>query len=327
MSKIVLIHRQLSFAQQSHTDADVLDWFNQAFKSISPYWSGKIVGTGLSPAEQKLLMPYLHGVETDDKEFRKATENFFHSLLTKVPPLGLKLEIGLENDALPVSENNMPLNIQDFVVYRHAIKHPKVAMSKDEADRNPTKHFYVEDPDHISTVDIEINTLEDKAIAAYFKYKDDELKVDQILTVLGVNLKGLTTGDKTLKLKGFSRKTEGKGEVEQRSELQRFVDVCDDQDLAIKYLLQELVGAQILEKAGSNIIIKETGQLVGENVKAAVLYLKNPKNSKVYNMLRGQYQTIVRKEAPVPDLEPAALPADIDAVPETGRKKDKPVAE
>jgi hypothetical protein len=273
-------------------------------------------------------MPYLHGVEADDRDFRKTTENFFHSMLTKVPPQGLKLEIGLENDSLPVGEGNMPLNIQNFVVYRHAIGHPSLAMSRDSADRDPTKHFYIEDPDHISSVDIEINSLEDKAIAAYFKYKDDELKVDQILTVLGTNLKGLTQSDKTLKLKSYSRKTEGKGEVEQRAELQRFVDVCDDSDLAVKYLLQELVGAQILERAGSNIIVKETGQLIGENVKAAVLYLKNPKNSKMYNMLRGQYQTIVRKEAPVPDLsEPAPIPADVDITPATGRGKEKPAVD
>lgn len=323
MSKVILIHRQLSFAQSAHTDSDVLDWFNQSFKAIGPYWKGKVVGTGLTPTEQKLLMPYLHGVEADDRDFRKATARFFDEILTRIPPKGLKLEIGLEDDGLPVSENNMPLDISNYVTYRHAIGSPGLAMSKDMADRDPTKKFYIEDPDAITVTDLELNDLEDKAIAAYFKHKDDELKVDQILTLLGINLKNLSSADKLLKLKQASRRAEGKGESEQRHELQRFIDICDDQDLALKYLIQEMVGAQVLEKSGMSIFIKESGQLIGQNAREAVLYLKNPKNSKVYNMLRGQYQTIVKKDGPVPEFEHAST-EEVDKAPETGRKKDKP---
>jgi hypothetical protein len=327
MSKIVFVHRVLSFAQSAHVDGDTLDWFNQAFKALSPYWNGKIVGTGLTTAEQRLLMPYLHGVEPDDKEFRKTTETFFHEILTKVPPQGLKLEIGLEQDNEPISKDNMPLNIQDYVIYRHALGNRQVAKSKAEADRDPTKKFYVQDPDAITTAGVEINALEDKAISCYFKYKDDELKVDQILTLLGISTKGKPQSERVMQLKRVSKRTEGKTEIEQRNELQRFIDVCEDQDLAMKYLIQELIGAQILERAGTNIIIRESGQLLGSNLKEATIFLKNPKNSKVYNMLRGQYQTVVRKDAVVPEPQNVEIPEGIDPPEETGRNKPKPFTE
>ncbi len=323
-----MIHRQLSFAQAAHIDEDVRDWFNQAFKVISPYWKGKVVGTGLTVTEQRILMPYLHGTETDDKDFRKKTELYFHEILTRVPAKGLKLEIGLEDNSLPLSDSNLPLNIQEYVVYRHALGYPGLAMSKDDADRSPSlKHFYLVDPDKVANTDLKINELEDKAIAAYFKYKDDELKVDQILTVLGTSLKNLSTADKVIKLKTLSKRNAEKGEHEQQQELQRFVDVCEDQDLAMKYLIQELIGAQILERIGTAIHMRESGDLLGGNAREAVLFLKNPKNSKVYNMLRGQYQSVVKKGSVLPEIPEQHNDEAIDAPAEVGRKKAKPITD
>lgn len=329
MSKIILIHRKLSQAQMAHTDADVRDWFNQAFKAISPYWIGKVTGTGLSPTEQKLLMPYLHGVEADDKDFRKKTEKYFDEILTKVPPKGLKLEIGLEDDNKPLGEDNLPLNITEYVAYRHAIKFPQLALSEDEAERSPLKHFFIVDPDHVTSTGLKINELEDQAVACYFKYKDDEIKVDQILTLLGTNIKVMTHSAKVLKLKEVSRKNDNQGEQEQQDTLKRFIEICEDQDIAMKYLLQELVGAQIIEKVGTSLTIKESGELIGNNAREAVIFLKNAKNTKIYNMLRGQYQNVVRKGAPVAESlrVPLAVSEETDLPAETGRKKVKPELE
>lgn len=301
MSKIVFLHRKLSFAQMSHTDADVLDYYNQAFKAVSPYWKGKVVGTGLTPNEQKWLMPHVHGVETTDKDFRKATELYFHEILTKIPPKGLKLEIGLDDPTAPLGPDNLPISIIEFITYRHALGHPNVALTKEEADRLPTKHFYIVDPDQVSDSGIRLNDLEDKAISCYFKYKDDEVKVDQILTMMGTSIKGLSIADKVLKFKEFSKKKEGKGDGEQQVEFQRFIDVCEDADLMLKYLIQEMIGAQILERAGTTIMVKESGEVLGGNGKEAVLFLKNPKNSRVYNMLRAHYETIVKRGSKLPE--------------------------
>lgn len=324
-SKTIIIHRVISFAQASHTDQDVLDYFNQAFKAISPYWKGKIVGTGLTVQEQRVLMPYLHGVEPNERDFRKRTEDYFHEISSKIPPItGLKLEIGLEDDNEPISAENLPLNIKDYVTYRHAIGHPKMAMSLDEAERDPTKSFYVLDPNKIADVSLKLNEAEDKALACYFKYKDDEMKLDQILTMLGINIKEKTYAEKVLAFKKASRKDATKGEHEQQSLLVRFVEVCEDADLMLKYLIHEMIGAQVLEKQGTTIFFKEEGRAIGANIKEAVAHLKNPKNSKDYNILRAQYENIVRKGSSLPAISETPLPEDIDIEPAKGRGKVKP---
>lgn len=311
MSKTIIIHRKLSFAQEAHTDPEVIDWFNQAFKCISPYWKGKVVGTGLTYTEQKILLPYVIGVEADDREFRKRVELFYHELLTKIPPQGLKLEIGLEDDSLPLSETNLPINIQNYIIYRHAIGHPKMAQNAAEADRDPTKAMYVYDPERTTNINIELNTLEDAAISSYFKYKDDEVKVDQILTMLGVNTKVLNFQDKLLKLKSFTKKDAAKGDLENRADFQRFIDICEDPDLMIKYLIQEMVGAQILTREGTTIFIKESGEAIGANAKEAVAFLKNPKNSRIYNMLRGHYETLTKKGSRLTEDTPPIESAEV----------------
>jgi hypothetical protein len=275
-------------------------------------------------------MPYLHGVEADDREFRKKTETFFCEILTRIPAQGLKLDIELEDDTQPVSKDNFPKNIPNYIAWRHAINHPSCAMSKAEADRDPTKHFYIEDPEHITTADLEINGLEDKALTLYFKYKDDELKLDQILTMLGIDTKRLTASDKQLRFKVASKRTEGPNisEVDQRQQLTRFIDICEDPDLTMRYLIQELVGAQVLERQGTTIFIKESGEAIGANGKEAVAFLKNPKNSRIYNMLRAHYETLIIKPSKsvlkAKEKEEENQKEEIDAPEETGRRRAKP---
>lgn len=327
-SKIIFIRRKLSFAQMSHTDPEVSDWFNQAFKCISPYWNklGATVGTGLTVGEQRLLMPYLHGVESDDRDFRKKTEEYFHNLLTKLPAGGLKLEIGLEKDDEPLSKDNFPLDIAQFVIYRHAIGHPKMALSEEEADRDPTKMYYIDDPSATKVGNIRLNELEDKALHCYFKYKDDEIKVDQILTLSGVHTNKLSPNEKIIKFKSLCVKPENVSIGVQQSTLESFIRLCEDPNLAVKYLIEEMIGAQVLERQGQTIFEKETGKPLGATLQEAVAFLQNPKNSKILNVLKGQYELVVKK-GKVIDLSPTDIPADVDALPATGRTKEKPVVD
>jgi hypothetical protein len=183
-------------------------------------------------------------------------------------------------------------------------------MNKEDAERSPLKKFYIEDPDQVTNLDLQLNDVEDKATACYFKYKDDDVKVDQILTMLGVNIKILTAADKTLKLKAFARKNENKTDFENQNDLQRFIDICEDPDLMMKYLIQEMIGAQVLERQGTTIFIKESGEPIGANGKEAVAFLKNPKNSRVYNMLRGHYESLVRKGQKIQEQAAAVAPED-----------------
>lgn len=298
MSKKIKVFRNFTFSQMSQEDPEVKAWFNGAFMAVGPYYDGRVPGSGLSFQEQRLLLPIVLSVEADDKQFRKTVENYYHELLTKVPAAGMELEIGLEDDSKPLSELNMPLNVKDFVAYRHLKGSPEVAPNRDIAEKyGHLKKYYIEDTDALAVANVAISELEDKAFSLYINTKDDQIKVDQILTMMGVTIRNMPPSEKQLKFKSFATKTVNLPIPEQRDAFQKFIDLCKDKDLSVKFLIQELIGAQVLEKVGTNILLRETGAILGENMKDAVLFLNNAKNSKTLNVLKAEYQTKVKKDA------------------------------
>lgn len=296
-SKIIEVHRHFNLVEMQQQDPEVQEWLGSSYRAVGPYWENRFPGSGLDFAEQKLLLPEVIGTEASDKDFRKKVEEFYHSYTTSIPKQGIKLEIGLKEDnEKPMDENNMPLNVKDFIAYRHIRGAKAVAADKIAAERNPTAKFYIKDPDKISDDTIEINDLEDKALQLYFANKDNGLKVDQILTMMGVDLRTFKKNEeKAIKLKSFTQKNPNHNEYVQKETLKKFIAVCEDKDLETKYLIQELIGAQVLEKVGTNILVKESGEKLGDTMKEAVLFVNNPKNTRLLNNLRANFELKVRK--------------------------------
>lgn len=297
MSKTIEVYKYMSFSEMSQTDPEVKAWFDGAFRPIGPYFQGRRTATGLTFEEQRLLMPELINIEPDNRaEFRKTVQDYFDSILHRVPSEGLKLEVGLEDDNLPLSESNMPINVRDYVSYRHLKGSPKVAANLEEAESNPIKTFYIVDPEIVTGETMKLNKLEDEALTNYFKFKDDVIKVDQVLTMLGVNIKEMDSQSKLLKFKSSASKNKDLSEAEQREGFTRFIDLCKDPDLGLKYMVQELIGAQVLERVGTAILIKESGQKMGDNLRETVFFLKNHKNTRVLNILKAEYQMKVKPD-------------------------------
>lgn len=297
MNKTIEVHRHFNLVEMQQEDPSVKAWLGEAFRPIGPYFetNGRATATGLSFAEQAVLMPVVLGIEKQDKDFRRAVTKYYDEILTNVPKDGLKLNISLENDSKPLSEDNLPIALKDYIIYRHLIGHRDVAKDKTEAQTLPYKRFYVVDPNKVAAESVKINDLEDKAMTLYFRFKDDTIKVDQILTMMGISVKNMKKEQKTLELKKFTTKKPGTPEHVQTELFKRFIDVCEDTDLEYKFLVEELVGAQVLERIGTNILFKESGERLGDDMKEAVLFLKNAKNSKTLNMLKANYQMKVKK--------------------------------
>jgi len=297
MSKIIEVHRHFNLVEMQQEDPSVKAWLGEAFKPIGPYFEpgGKAVGSGLDFKEQALLLPQQLGIEKGDKDFRRAVTNFYHELLTNVPKDGLKLEVGLEDDKKPLAEDNMPLNIREYIIYRHLIKHPHVALDKATAEKEIIKRFYIIDPNKVTASINQINKTEDEALGLYFKHKDNPLKVDQILTMMGVTIKNMKREQKVLKLKELASKTAGLSPQDQAEQFAAFITTCNDPDLETKFLIQELIGATYLKQIGTAILINESKESLGENMEEAVHFLQNPKNSKTLNVLKAEYQFKVKK--------------------------------
>lgn len=305
MSKIIEIHRYFNLVEMQQNDPEVKAWLGQSFRGIGPYFKDKATATGLTFEEQRLLLPELLGIEHTDKDFRKVVIRFFDELLTSVPKEGLKLQIGLEDDSRPLAADNMPINIMDYIRFRHIRGHRDVAMNEAEAAKTFGKRYYIVDPEAVSNSATSLNTLEDKTLVVYMKFKDDRIKTDQILTMLGVNIKNMKPEEKILKLKELSQKNPKLNDYEQKEAFERFLTVAEDKDLEYKYLIQEMIGTQYLKRVGNNILYSESGKKVGDNLEDAVLYFKNPKNSRELNMMKAEYNTKIKKgDAYLPKADP-----------------------
>jgi len=295
MSKKIEVHRHFNLVEMSQTDPEVKAWLGLTYRPIGPYFKDKATATGLSFEEQRLLLPEVLGLEATDKDFRRKVIEFYDSLLTPVPKDGLKLEIGLEDDSQPLSTSNLPIHTLDYLRYRHLIGHRDVAESKAEAERQFGKRFYIVDPEKEAKGALDINQLEDEATTIYMSHKDNPIKLDQILTMMGVNINSLKMADKVLKLKELSQKNKKLNKIEQEEAFKRFIRTAKDKDLEYKYLIEEMIGSQYLKRVGNNILYRESGKLVGENLEDAVLYFKNPKNSRELNLMKAEYHTLVKK--------------------------------
>src|SRR5690606_3989154 len=64
------------------------------------------------------------------------------------------------------------------------------------------------------------------------------------------------------------------------------------------YIITELIGAQYLERIGTQISIRETGEILGHDLKEAIAFLENPKNSKVLNLLKANYYNLMKPTDP-----------------------------
>lgn len=296
--KFIEIKRYYGLIEEAQSDESVQTWLGESYRAIGPYFQNKAVATGLSFEEQKMLLPEYFGIEASDRDFRKKVEEKYHEFTTAVPKGGVKLNIGLADNEKPLSVDNKPELLKDYLSYRHLVGNQEVAMDEMEAKRNPLKKFYIVDPEKVSDSAISNSKLEDKALELYFNNKDNELKANQILTLMGASkVYDMKPEEKKIKLKSYAVKQAGMNEYQQKEVYKKFIDVCEDKDLEVKFLIQELVGAQVLEKVGSNILLKETGEKLGDNVKDAVLFLKNAKNTRMLNKLHAEYNTKIRKGA------------------------------
>ncbi|MGL1311167.1 hypothetical protein ACSTKO_24345, partial [Vibrio parahaemolyticus] len=81
----------------------------------------------------------------------------------------------------------MPIEISEYITYRHALAHPLVAASKQEADNNMLKEYYIFDAQAQEDAEIEENTTKDEALAVYLKISKEPTKIDMLLTLLGTD--------------------------------------------------------------------------------------------------------------------------------------------
>lgn len=285
-SKKITIFRAGSFINDAQTNAQ--EFLALSKKSIGSYFAqrgGTGIGTGLSFEEIDILMPLVLDIPKDDRMFREKVRSYFTSLCTKVDHSnGITLEVGLEKDNnAKVSADNLPIKLFDYIRYRHAIKHPKVAMSKEAANGDQTKEYYIFDVAAVEDANVQMDLLKETAQAEYFRIKDDEHKVIQLLTVLGEDPRKYT-GKNAAVLRRTALKTLADTKAD------KFMEQLRDKHFEYKYLVKAMENTGVIRAVGSQFIDGETNEILANNREEMEMFFGDKTKSSQIVLLKARLQ-------------------------------------
>jgi hypothetical protein len=267
------------------------EWFKNTSRAIGSYFQGggsKKVATGLSVLEVDELMPMLVNAENTDKDFRRLVENYFIEINTKVPHEGLTLEVGkkidnnkpiLFKDEDGKMVKNFPIDVEDYIKYKHAIGAPNVKPTEAEGKSDPTAWFYVIDENKEVTQAAKTQSAIDAALGHYLNIKDDERKVAMYLTLLGEVVKDINPNLRASTLKQHAETNPG-----------RFVETVTDDNATLKYQINRLVTSGIVNKEGTRYLFE--GTQLASSLLDFVEYMKDAANSETVGILKARYKNL-----------------------------------
>jgi len=310
-SRIIYIRRLPTFAQSSRGE-ELNDYFAQAQKGYGSYLAPNSAspGTGLSSTEIDLLLPYVLNIPKEDRDFRKLVAAWYENLGIKIPAKignnaateGLKLEIGLDADnSKPVAVDNLPINMFDYLRWRHALGHPWIAPSENDGRGNQLKQFYIYDPTVINQGLIDTNQESDEALTKYLAIKNNTRSVNMFLTLMGVKPNTIAKGQEFVELRKLVTKSPKK-----------FLELYNDKNKEIKYTIEDMINNKILERVGERIITGDSGDAVGNNMKEAILYFTDTRYSKEVNYLKAKLNEVWKKNSTSFDTDEDLAPAPIE---------------
>lgn len=292
--KIIFIKRKQTFIEQANSDPEVAEYFNMSYRAIGSFYksTGKQFGTGLTKKEENLLMPEMIGffADLDKREYHRAVADFYRNINTKIPPEGLRLNIALEQPDKELGDENPPVSLRDYILYKHAAAHPETAANYEEAEMYQHKRFYIEDTDFVLDNASGLSEKEDTARLEYYAIAENNDKVEQMLVLLGVDTKKMKLDEKKLVLKSFTTINDKQTSTVNEHKLDKFIEISVDKRLKIKYEIEEMIRVDVLERVGQKILITETGDLLGDDLKEAALWFEDKGNSKDTNVLRARYK-------------------------------------
>lgn len=298
-SKKVTIFRAGSFLSRAQ-GKEVEDFFATSKKSIGSYFenvNSKKVASGLSFIEEAILLPALIDTPAEHPEFRRKVTNFYIDLDTPIPHVGGRtLETGLllsndepiSYDPKDPSKSNMPIELMDYIRYRHLLKHPQVAKSKEDADGNSRIEFYIFDKSETLKKSSKKADEKDAALQIYLTLKPEPKKVEMMLTLLGIDPRIFEGKDREELMIGKLRE-----ESEDKPKL--FVETYQNAELEIHYWIKSMVNTGVLKTIGTKYLDAETNKLIGNSLEEITYFFKDEENSDTIVSLKARMQEAMKK--------------------------------
>ena len=228
---------------------------------------------GFDLADEKKNMQGILDVNPDHVDWPKHSKLFWAELTIPVGFTGVELEIG-------TNEDGSPINIMDYIKYNFAIKHPHVALTKEEMNKEFAKRFYIQDLTREDKVKNNAIKLKKDADKEFIKVSSNLANMKRVLRLMSNSNPDRMTADQVenslYELKNNNPK--------------KFLRIAIDRNLEVKAEIEELVSAGVLRKIGNQVIFID--EVLGETIEDTVVYLKDKKNSGKLTILRAKLKEL-----------------------------------
>jgi hypothetical protein len=228
---------------------------------------------GFSAEDNKKYLDGILDVTPEHVDWPKHVKQFYADLTIPVGFTGVELEVGLDG-------SNTPINIMDYIKYNFALKHPHVALTKEEMDGNFNKRFYIQDlgrEDKVKNNEIKLKKDADKA---FIKLSSSLPNMKRVLRLMASSNPDRMTEEQVenslYELKNKNPK--------------KFLRIATDKNLELKAEIDEMVSAGVLRKIGNQVIFID--EVLGETIDDTVVYLKDKKNSGKLTVLRAKLKEL-----------------------------------
>ena len=183
------------------------------------------------------------------------------------------MEIGTYDDGSPI-------NTMDYIYYKWCLKHRHVATSEEEMKLDSNKRFYIYDPQK--------DLLKKNAKVQVRKDADKEfIKLTGNVEKMKMLLRVLVDGDpeRLSDMEIENTLYDYKG-----SNPEKFLKYCMDDNLEVQAEIEEMVSKDVLRRIGNQVIFQD--ETIGEDMKDAIVYFKNKKNSGQINTMRARLKEV-----------------------------------
>ena len=223
---------------------------------------------GVTAAEEIKYLKGILDVGPDHVDWPRQTKNYWAEMSIMVGYGGVELDISTTDDGEPI-------NIEDWLRYKWLIKHPHVALHKDEM-LGSKKRFFIKDTQRdLRTANNKIQTLKE-ADKEFIKLSDNIEDLKRVYRMMGTD-----NPDRLNSIELENRLYALKNEVPEK-----FIRIATDKHLKVKSEIEEMISLQVLRRIGNQVIYQD--EILGDTLQDSVIYLNDKKNSGTLTTLRAK---------------------------------------
>lgn len=270
-----------AFTQRTEEENKLI--YADAIQPLGSYWDGNGIGCGLELEEINILLPNILKVQATHPEFLQRVQNFFIDYEVRFDnreASSLELYISLQDDSKPLSESNLPINIDNYLQYRFLRSHPLVASSLDIARYEGKRYVLTDELTEETAKRLKLD-IEEKADTLFYGLKEDQAKAKRVALLLGIPVFGKTHTDLLADIK-----------QKKNSDKTTFIRILEDEHLELKAMIKQAEQKGILKVVSSTYFLAEEGTELGIGVDDTIKYLLSKEGKESYSILKARLNNL-----------------------------------